>query len=84
VARLLCNVEELLLAAALNAELHILISQKASYETIPYTVSISDEEVKSFMRISGICGGQSGAEEGFLRVLRFPLPVFIPPNFPSS
>jgi hypothetical protein len=26
----------------------------------------------------GICGGQSGAGAGFLRVLRFPLPIFIP------
>jgi hypothetical protein len=29
-------------------------------------------------------GGQSGAGAGFLRVLRFPLPIFIPPNSPSS
>jgi hypothetical protein len=33
---------------------------------------------------SGICGGQSGAGAGFLRVLRFPLPIFIPPISPSS
>jgi hypothetical protein len=33
---------------------------------------------------SGICGGQSGAGAGFLRVLRFPLSIFIPPNSPSS
>jgi hypothetical protein len=33
---------------------------------------------------SGICGGQSGAGVGFLRVLRFPLPIFIPQNSPSS
>jgi hypothetical protein len=32
----------------------------------------------------GICGGQSGAGAGFLRVLRFPLPIFMPPNSPSS
>jgi hypothetical protein len=35
----------------------------------------------------GICGGQSGAGAGFLRVLRFPLPIFIPsisPQSPSS
>jgi hypothetical protein len=31
-----------------------------------------------------ICGGQSGAGVGFLRVLRFPLPVFIPPIAPQS
>jgi hypothetical protein len=32
----------------------------------------------------GICGGQSGAGAGFLRVLRFPLPIFIPPIYPQS
>jgi hypothetical protein len=31
----------------------------------------------------GVCGGQSGTEAGFLRVLRFPLPI-IPPMSPSS
>jgi hypothetical protein len=33
---------------------------------------------------SGICGEQSGAGAGFPRVFRFPLPIFIPPNSPSS
>jgi hypothetical protein len=32
----------------------------------------------------GICGGQSGAGAGILRVLRFPLPIFIPPIAPQS
>jgi hypothetical protein len=32
----------------------------------------------------GICGGQSGAGAGFLRVLRFPLQIFIPPISPQS
>jgi hypothetical protein len=32
----------------------------------------------------GVCGGQSGAGAGFLRVLRFPLPIFIPPIAPQS
>jgi hypothetical protein len=31
----------------------------------------------------GFCGGQSGAGAGFLRVLRFPLPIFIPPIAPE-
>jgi hypothetical protein len=31
---------------------------------------------------SGICGGQSGAGAGFLRVLWFPLSNFIPQNSP--
>jgi hypothetical protein len=33
---------------------------------------------------SGICGGQSGAGAGFLRVLRFPLSILILTNSPSS
>jgi hypothetical protein len=32
----------------------------------------------------GIFGGQSGAGAGFLRVLKFPLPIFIPPIAPQS
>jgi hypothetical protein len=41
--------------------------------------------VRSRIWSSGICGGQSGAGAGFLQVLRFPLPIFIPPkNSPSS
>jgi hypothetical protein len=36
------------------------------------------------LRTGGICGGQSGAGAGFLRVLRFPLPIFIPPIAPQS
>jgi hypothetical protein len=30
----------------------------------------------------GIYGGQSGTRVGFLRVFRFPLPIFSPPNAP--
>jgi hypothetical protein len=32
----------------------------------------------------GIGGGQSGAVAGFLQVLRFPLPIFLPPTAPQS
>jgi hypothetical protein len=32
----------------------------------------------------GICGGQTGAGADFLRVLRFPLPIFFPPIAPQS
>jgi hypothetical protein len=40
--------------------------------------------VRSQVWSSGICDGQSGAGAGFLRVLRFPLPIFIPPIPPQS
>jgi hypothetical protein len=40
--------------------------------------------VRSWVWSSGICGGQSGAGAGSLQVLRFPLPIFIPPIAPQS
>jgi hypothetical protein len=40
--------------------------------------------VRARVRSGGICGRQSGAGTGFLQVLRFPLPIFIPPIVPQS
>jgi hypothetical protein len=40
--------------------------------------------VLSHVKSCGICGGQSGGGAGFLRVLRFPLPILIPPTAPHS
>jgi hypothetical protein len=36
--------------------------------------------VRAQVWLSELCRGQSGAGVDFLRVLRFPLPIFIPPN----
>jgi hypothetical protein len=47
---------------------------------LPTTVS----RFRSQVRSSGICGGQRGAEAGYFRVLRFPLPILIPPTAPHS
>jgi hypothetical protein len=41
-------------------------------------------EVRVRVRSSGICGGRSGIRVRFLRVLRFPLPIGIPPIAPHS
>jgi hypothetical protein len=40
--------------------------------------------VRSQVRSRGICGGQSGTGAGFLRVLRFSLPILFPPTTPHS
>jgi hypothetical protein len=45
---------------------------------------IAAARVRSRVWSSGICGGQSGTGAGFLRVLRFPLPIFIPPIAPHT
>jgi hypothetical protein len=44
----------------------------------------SAARVRARVWSSRICGGQRGAGAGFLRVLRFSPPIFIPPNSPSS
>jgi hypothetical protein len=40
--------------------------------------------VKAQVRSCGICGGQSGTVASFPRVLRFPLPILIPPTASHS
>jgi hypothetical protein len=40
--------------------------------------------VRARVRSCGIYGAQSGTEADFLRVLRFPLPIRIPPIAPQS
>jgi hypothetical protein len=40
--------------------------------------------VRALVWPSEICGGRSGAGAGSVRVLLFPLPIFIPLNSPSS
>jgi hypothetical protein len=50
---------------------------------LPTTVA----RVLAQLRSCGICGEQSGTGAGFLRVLRFPLPIFISsigPQLPLS
>jgi hypothetical protein len=55
------------------------IAQAVSHQ-LPTTAARIRVEVRS----CGICGRQSGTEAGFLRVLRFLLPILIPPSAPHS
>jgi hypothetical protein len=56
---------------------------RAITEAVSRWLPTAAARVQSRVWSSGICGGQSAAGAGFLRVLRFPLP-FIPPNSPIS
>jgi hypothetical protein len=40
--------------------------------------------VRVQVRSCGVCGGQRGAGAGFVRVLRFPQPILVPPTAPHS
>jgi hypothetical protein len=55
---------------------------RAIAEAVSRWLPTAAARVQSRVWSSGICGGQSGAGAGFLRVLRFPL-AFIPQNSPS-
>jgi hypothetical protein len=57
------------------------VSPANSYSTDCSTLIIYHPEQ---VRSCGICGGQSGTGAGFLAVLRFPLPILIPPSAPHS
>jgi hypothetical protein len=57
---------------------------RAIAQAVSRWLPTAEGRVRARVWSSGICGGQSGAGAGFLRVLRFPLPFFIPPIAPSS
>jgi hypothetical protein len=57
---------------------------RAIAQAVSRWLSTAAARVQTRVQSFGICGGQSGAGAGFLRVLRFPLPIFIPPISPQS
>jgi hypothetical protein len=57
---------------------------RAIAQAVSRWLPIAAAQVRARVWSCGICGGQSGAGAGFLQVLRFPLPIFIPPIAPQS
>jgi hypothetical protein len=62
----------------------IIIIGRATAQAVSHWRPIAAARVRARVWSCGICGGQSGAGAGFLRVLRFPLPICIPPIAPQS
>jgi hypothetical protein len=56
----------------------------ATAQAVSHQLPITATRVRAQVRSCGICGGQSGAAADFLLVLRFPLPILIPPTAPYS
>jgi hypothetical protein len=57
---------------------------RAIAQAVSRRLPTSAARLRAQVRSCGICGGQSGTEAGFLRVLRFPLQILIPPAAPHS
>jgi hypothetical protein len=57
---------------------------RAKAQAVSRWLPTAGARVRARVRICGICGGQSGTGACVLRVLRFSLPIFIPPIAPQS
>jgi hypothetical protein len=53
-------------------------------QAVSHLLPTAAARVRAQVRSCGICGEQSGIGAGFLRVLRFPLPILIPQTAPHS
>jgi hypothetical protein len=63
---------------------YIFIKGRAIAQVVSCRLPIAAAWVRAQVRSCGIYGGQSGSGAGFLRVLRFSLPILIPPTAPHS
>jgi hypothetical protein len=75
---------ELLNVERPGMKLLVLIEGRATAQAVSRRLPTAAVRVQFQVRSCGICGGQSGTGAGFLRVLRFPLPILIPPTAPHS
>jgi hypothetical protein len=60
------------------------ISGRVIAQAVSRRLTTAAAPVRAQVRSCGICGGQSVIGAGFFQVLRFPLPILIPPTAPHS
>jgi hypothetical protein len=64
--------------------LSMLAQGRAIAQAVSRRLATAAARVRARVMSCGICGGKSGIRAGFLRVLRFPLPIRIPLISPKS
>jgi hypothetical protein len=70
--------------SSLSIKVSILDIGRAIAQAVSRWLPTAGAWVRARVWSRGICGEQSGGGAGFLRVLRFPLPIFFPPITPQS
>jgi hypothetical protein len=60
------------------------VSGHAISQAVSRWLPTAAARVRARIESCGICGEQSGTGAGFLRILQFLLPIFIPPIAPQS
>jgi hypothetical protein len=68
----------------LDIQMTLKVSGRAIAQAVSSRIPKAAARVPARVRLRGICGAQSGIAADFLRVLRCPLPILIPPTAPHS
>jgi hypothetical protein len=71
-------------AGLLRSQCNRKVGDRAIAQVVSCRLPTTAAPFRAQIMSCGICGGQSGTGVAFLWVLRFPLPILIPPTVPHS